>query len=77
VENQLDFIKTIKLPEDINTGHYILYILLNYEGGKASTENLFEIVEEKEFNYLLLIILILIQLIIIYFIFKKIKEKRI
>ncbi|MFH1456049.1 MAG: hypothetical protein ABIF40_03810 [archaeon] len=77
IGNNLDFIKIITLPEDIDVGHYILYILLIYDGGKASTENIFEIIEQKEYNYLLLIILILIliQLLIIYFILKKIREK--
>ena len=70
---QVTFSKTIKLPEDIKEGNYIITLYVKYKDSLAVSSNTFEVIkkeeEKKDYNYiftgaLLSIIIILIGLIL-------------
>ncbi len=72
VETQISYTKTLKLPENIESGNYILYVKINYNNEVASATAWFEVKEKinsskvtRNYKSLILILLILIIVTII------------
>jgi len=68
VETQTSFVKSIKLPENIKEGKYILYISATYNNERASSSSFFEVTTQKttsRYSTALLIILIMFVISII------------
>ncbi len=81
IETQMSVVKRVSLPNDINTGKYILYVKSTYDGKTASASALFEIEEKsnKELLYSLLVVILIafIAFLIVYYTRKRTLPQRI
>ena len=88
VDVQTSFVKSLKIPPNIEPGKYLLYIRTEYDGSVGSASAYFEIIElqipkkaefEIKSSYIIIALLIIITLILIRFIPRnfKIKKKKI
>jgi len=48
VENQILTTKVISIPEDIKTGDYVLYVIVEYSSSVGTSSYFFKIIEEKQ-----------------------------
>ena len=77
IETQLEFIKSIQIPENTEYGDYILYVRAIYNGEVASASAGFEVVKSKlTLIEKIFIALAILMIAIILFLSKKKKKKR-